>query len=85
MGIAAVAIAAVIGLGGAWLMLEVASVVGYRLDFAGIQPALDVPWDWLWPGIVLTLVVSCVAGVWAAWRIGRVPIDSLLTSYSGMR
>lgn len=85
MGIAAVPIAAVIGLGGAWLMLEVASVVGYRLDFAGIQPTLDVPWDWLWPGIVVTLFVSCLAGVWAAWRIGRVSPDSLLTSYSGMR
>lgn len=85
MGIAAVPIAALIGLGGAWLMLEVASVVGYRLDFAGIQPALDVPWDWLWPGIVLALIVSCMAGIWAAWRIGRVSPDALLTSYSGMR
>ncbi|MGD9635105.1 MAG: ABC transporter permease [Pirellulales bacterium] len=85
LGIAAVPIAAVIGLGGAWLMLEVASVVGYRLDFAGIQPALDIPWHWLWPGILLTLLVSCIAGIWAAWRIGRVSPDALLTNYSGMR
>lgn len=84
-GIAAIPIAAVLGLGGAWLMLEVASVVGYRLDFAGIQPELAIPWDWLWPGLILTIVVSCLAALWATWRIGRVPPDALLTSSAGLR
>lgn len=80
LGAAAVPIAALLGGVGALMMLQVASVVGYRLDFAGIQPELIVPWPWLWPGLVVTAVVCCLAALWAAYRVGRTPPASMISA-----
>lgn len=80
MGVAAIPITALLGGVGAAMMLEVASVVGYRLDFAGIQPELIVPWSWLWPGLVVTAAVCCLAALWAAYRVGRTPPASMISA-----
>jgi putative ABC transport system permease protein len=80
LGAAAVPVAALLGGVGAAMMLEVASVVGYRLDFAGIQPELNVPWSWLWPGLVVTAIVCCLAALWAAYRVGRMPPASMVSA-----
>lgn len=71
LGLSAVPIAALLGGGGAWLMLQVAAVVGYRLDFTGIQTDFVVPWSWLWPGAALTAAVCGAAALWAGWCVGR--------------
>jgi putative ABC transport system permease protein len=78
LGLAAVPVAAVFGGGGAWVLLEVTAVVGYRLDFAGIRPEFTVPWEWLWPGWALTALVCGLAAVWAGWRVGRTPPATLM-------
>jgi putative ABC transport system permease protein len=80
LGVAAIPIAALLGVVGAAMMLQVASVVGYRLDFAGIQPELIIPWLWLWPGLVITAVVCCLAAMWAAYRVGRTPPASMISA-----
>lgn len=82
LGLAAIPISALLGGVGAALMLQVASVVGFRLDFAGIQPDFTAPWVWLWPGVVTTFAVCSAAGLWAAWRIGRVAPATLISNSS---
>lgn len=79
LGIAAIPISAILGICGASILLEVTSVVGYRLDFAGIRPRFIVPWNWLWPGWIVTAIVCGLAASWAGIRIGRTPPASLLS------
>lgn len=80
LGLAAIPVAAFVGAAGAWIMLEIASVVGYRLDFAGIKPEFTVPWAWLSPGWIATAIVCGLAALWAGWRVGRIPPATLITS-----
>lgn len=80
LGVAAIPIAALLGGVGAAMMLEVARVVGYRLDFAGIQPELIVPWSWFWPGLLVTAIVCALAAIWAAHRVGRTPPASMISA-----
>ncbi|MFT3881138.1 MAG: ABC transporter permease [Gemmatales bacterium] len=77
--LAAIPIAALFGMMGAWILLEVTTIVGYRLDFAGIKPEFTIPWFWFWPGVCLTFVVCGVAAIWAGWRFSRVPPAILVT------
>lgn len=79
LGLSAFPVAALIGGAGAWILLEVSSVVGFRLDFTGIKPTFVVPWRWLAPGFVVTFVVCVLASLWAAWRVGRIPPATLLS------
>ncbi|WP_149498848.1 ABC transporter permease [Roseiconus lacunae] len=71
IGIAAVVIASLVGVTGAFILLEVSSIVGFRLDFAGIRPSFFVPWQWLWPGWVMTIFVCVFTALIAGWRISR--------------
>lgn len=80
LGLAAVPVAAFVGAAGAWIMLEVASVVGYRLDFAGIKPEFTIPWAWLSPGWIATAIVCSLAALWAGWHVGRVSPATLLAT-----
>ena len=73
-------VAAIIGIVTTWLTLDIASILGFRLDFAGIQPSLRIPVAWLWPGVVLTLGVCMFAAVWAGWRIGRIAPTLLMSN-----
>jgi putative ABC transport system permease protein len=79
LGLSAIPVAALLGGGSAWIALEIASIIGYRLDFSGIDPTFVVPWSWLWPGAVITAAVCCLAAVWAGWRISRVAPAALIT------
>ncbi|WP_428307719.1 FtsX-like permease family protein [Lacipirellula sp.] len=85
LGLAAIPVAAFVGTGGAWLMLEVANVVGYRLDFSGINAELTIPWAWLWPGALLTLIICGLAALLAAWRVSRTPPATLMSGAANLR
>ncbi|QDT55767.1 FtsX-like permease family protein [Caulifigura coniformis] len=77
--LAAVVVAGLFGAGQAWLMLQLASIIGYHLDFAGIRPEFTVPWEWMVPGALMTAAVCGLAALWAGWRIGRLAPAGLLS------
>jgi putative ABC transport system permease protein len=79
LGLSAIPVAAILGGGSAWIALRIASIVGYRLDFSGIDPTFVVPWSWMWPGTVITAAVCCLAAVLAGWRISRIAPAALIT------
>lgn len=79
IGLAAIPVAAFLGAGVAWIMLDVTSLVGYRLDFAGIRPDFVVPWAWFLPGGLLTLIVCGLAALWGGWRVSRTAPSVLLS------
>jgi len=83
IGVSAVVAAGLFGGAEAWLMLKVASILGYHLDFAGIRPEFTIPWGWLWPGALLTAAICGLAALWAGWRIGRIPPAVLMTGSAG--
>ena len=79
VGTSAIAASFFWGSVGAWLMLRVASIVGYHLMFPGIRTTFQIPWPWLAPGFIVTVLVCTLAAIWAGWNIGRRSPIGLLT------
>ena len=54
------------------------TIVDFAPMFGVIAPPLVIPWTQLATGFVLTILLSIVAGIWPACRIGATDIASLL-------
>ncbi|MEM6981019.1 MAG: ABC transporter permease [Planctomycetota bacterium] len=81
-GVSALVVSCLLGFGGAWLMLQVAHIAGIYWRWAGIGAELLVPWNWLWPGMLLTFLICGLASSVAAYRIGKETPAQLLRMHT---
>ncbi|MEM6690425.1 MAG: FtsX-like permease family protein, partial [Planctomycetota bacterium] len=79
-GFSAIVLSSIIGLGGAWIMLQVARIAGFNLRWQGINADLRIHWSWLWPGWLVTLIICIFASIVAAWRFSRMSPAKLFTT-----
>jgi hypothetical protein len=81
IGLSALIVGLAGGAAAALALLRITTLIGYEhRGMVGLVPQFIMPWTWLWPGLVLCLVVCALAALWAGWRTGRTPPASLVAA-----